>query len=190
MLDLVREAITDIVNFMNLLVPILITLMMTSGSIVSSSVTEPILILVINVVGNLITNLIIPLILVGTALSIISNFSDKVHVDRLSKFIKSAVLWILGILLTVFVCVLSIEGTLSSSVDGLTSKTAKAAITTFIPVVGKIMGDSLDTVMGCANVLKNAVGVIRPYCNFFNSDFAYNKNCDYVGVSKIGVGIL
>ena len=160
MLDVVQDAITDITNFMNLLVPILITLMLTTGSIVSSGVAETALLFLINIMGVLISSFIIPLILISTTLSIVSNFSDKVHVDRLAKFIKSAVIWILGIILTVFVCLLSIEGTLSSSVDSLTSKTAKAAVSNFIPVVGKIMGDSLDTVIGCANILKNGVGVI------------------------------
>ena len=160
MIEIVKDAITNITNFMNLLIPILITLMITSGSIVSSGVAETVLLFAINIMGNLISNLIIPLILVATTLSIVSNFSDKIHVDRLSKFIKSGVIWILGIMLTVFVCLLSIEGTLSQSVDGLTSKTAKAAVSTFIPVVGKVIGDTVDTVIGCANILKNAVGVI------------------------------
>ena len=66
----------------------------------------------------------------------------------------------MGITLTVFVSVLSLEGTLSSSVDGLTSKTAKAAISSFIPVVGKIMGDTVESVIGCGNILKNSVGII------------------------------
>ncbi len=160
MIEIVKDAITNITNFMNLLIPILITLMITSGSIVSSGVAETVLLFAINIMGNLISNLIMPLILVATTLSIVSNFSDKIHVDRLSKFIKSGVIWILGIMLTVFVCLLSIEGTLSQSVDGLTSKTAKAAVSTFIPVVGKVIGDTVDTVIGCANILKNAVGVI------------------------------
>ena len=69
-------------------------------------------------------------------------------------------MWILGIVLTIFVCSLSIEGTLSSSVDGMTAKTAKAAVSNFIPVVGKILGDSVDSIIGCGNILKNAVGVI------------------------------
>lgn len=160
MLQIVQDAISNVVEFMNLLIPILITLMLTTGSIASSGVAETALLFIINIVGNLINNLVIPLILVATSLSIVSNFSDRVHVDKLSKFIKSSVIWILGVVLTVFVCVLSIEGTLSKSVDGLTSKTAKAAVSTFIPVVGKVIGDSVDTVIGCANILKNAVGVI------------------------------
>lgn len=59
-----------------------------------------------------------------------------------------------------FVGLLSLEGTLSSSVDGLTAKTAKAAVSSFIPVVGKMLGDTIDTVMGCASILKNAVGMV------------------------------
>lgn len=59
-----------------------------------------------------------------------------------------------------FVGLLSLEGTLSSSVDGLTAKTAKAAVSSFIPVVGKMLGDTVDTVMGCASILKNAVGMV------------------------------
>lgn len=160
MLGIVQETITDVINFIQLLIPILITLMLTTGCIVSTTTTEVVLIFLINIMGSLITSLIIPLLMVSTALSVVSNFSDKVHISRLSKFIKSAVLWILGIILTVFVCVLSIEGTLSSSVDGLTAKTAKTAVSTFIPVVGKVIGDTVDSVIGCANLLKNAIGTI------------------------------
>ena len=79
---------------------------------------------------------------------------------ELSRFIKSIVLWILGIILTVFVCSLTFQGILSSSVDGLTSKTAKAAVSNFIPFVGKIMGDTIDTVIGCTNILKNTFGIL------------------------------
>lgn len=43
---------------------------------------------------------------------------------------------------------------------GITAKTTKAAVSNFIPVVGKILGDTIDTVMGCSSILKNAVGVV------------------------------
>jgi len=68
--------------------------------------------------------------------------------------------WILGVVLTLFVGVVSLEGNLSSSVDGVTAKTAKAAVSSFIPVVGKILGDAVDTVIGCSSILKNAIGII------------------------------
>ena len=44
--------------------------------------------------------------------------------------------------------------------DGVTAKTAKAVVSSVIPVVGKVLGDVVDSVLGCGVVLKNAVGVV------------------------------
>ena len=52
------------------------------------------------------------------------------------------------------------EGSLTSSVDGITLKTTKAVVTSSIPVVGKLLGETVDAVLGCSNILKNAVGFI------------------------------
>ena len=157
---LTRNAIQEIVDFMNLLIPLLSTLMLTTGCITSTGIIQPILLFMISFIGNFISHFIIPILLISITLGIISNVSDKIQINRLSQFLKSSIVWILGIVLTIFVCSLSIEGTLSSSVDGMTAKTAKAAVSNFIPVVGKILGDSVDSIIGCGNILKNAVGVI------------------------------
>lgn len=55
---------------------------------------------------------------------------------------------------------MSLEGSLTSSVDGLTLKTTKAVVTSAIPVVGKLLGETVDAVLGCSNILKNAVGFV------------------------------
>ncbi len=157
---IVQDTTSNLVGFMHLLVPLLITLMMYTGSITTSSVVEPIILLMINFIGNIIQNLIIPFVLILTSLVIISKISDKVQMDRLSKVLKSGIVWFLGIVLTVFVGVISLEGTLSSSVDGITAKTTKAVVSSAIPVVGKILGDAVDTVLGCGILLKNAVGLV------------------------------
>lgn len=159
-LIMVRTSIDSLVGFMNSLVPLLVTLMLTTGNIASAGITEPIILFIITFIGNFITTVLIPFILIANVLGIVSKVSPRVQVDKLSKFFNSSVVWVLGIVLTIFVGVLSIEGSLSSTVDGITAKTAKAAVTNFIPVVGKILGDAVDTVIGCSNVLKNAVGIV------------------------------
>ena len=159
-ITMVKEAIQNLVAFINLLVPILITLMITTGSIASAGMLQPIILFMITIIGNFIVNVIIPIVLVSTALGIISQISDRVQIDKLAKFFKSGTVWVLGVILTLFAGVASLEGSLSSSVDGVTAKTAKAAVSNFIPVVGKILGDAVDTVMGCSIILKNALGVV------------------------------
>ena len=159
-LDLTKETINNIINFMNSLIPLMITLMLTTGSITTTSIFQPILIFLTSFIGNFIDNFIIPILMISIVLSIISNVSDKIQIDKLSKSFRSFIIWILGISLTLFTCMLSLEGTLSSGVDGIASKTTKAAVSSLIPVVGKIMGDAVDSIIGCTNILKNSLGVI------------------------------
>lgn len=159
-ISMVRQSVQNLVSFINLLIPILITLMITTGCITSAGILEPIIIFMVTIIGNFIVNVVIPIVLVSTALGIISQISDKVQIDKLAKFMKSSTIWILGVILTLFVGVTSLEGNLSSSVDGVTAKTTKAAVSNFIPVVGKILGDAVDTVLGCSIILKNAIGVV------------------------------
>lgn len=159
-ITMVKDSITNLVNFSNSLVPLLMTLILTTGNIISANILQPILLFIITFIGNFIINIIIPIVLVSTALSIVSKISDRIQIDKLAKFFKSSVIWILGVVLTLFVSLLSIEGSLSSSVDGITAKTTKAAVSSFIPVVGKILGDAVDTVIGCTSILKNAVGIV------------------------------
>ena len=154
---LIKNTIESLVGFMNTLVPILITLMITTGNITTANIIQPVILVLIGFIGNGITMVILPFIMVSAVLGIVSNLSDKIQIERLSKYFKSGVTWLLGIALTLFVGVISIEGTLTSCVDGIAAKTTKAAVSNFIPVVGKILGDAVDTVLGCANILKNAV---------------------------------
>lgn len=156
----IKETIDNLVGFMNILVPLLVTLMVYTGSITTSGVLEPIILFMINFIGNIIESLITPVVSIITVLVIVSKISDRVQIDKLSKFMKSSIVWFLGIILTVFVGVISLEGTLTSSVDGITAKTAKAAVSNVIPIVGKILGDAVETVIGCGILLKNATGFI------------------------------
>lgn len=159
-IKLVKDTANDLVGFINVLIPLLLTLMVYTGNITTSTVIEPIVLAISNFVCNIIADVLIPIVLIIVTFSIVSKVSERVQVEKLSKFLKSGVVWFLGIVLTVFVGVVSLEGTLSSSVDGVTAKTAKAAVSTVIPVVGKILGDVVDSVLGCGVILKNAVGFV------------------------------
>lgn len=86
-------AINDLVGFMYMLTPILITLMITTGSIVSANVMQPVILFAITFIGNIISNIIMPIMLISTVFSIVSNISSKVQIDKLSNFFKSSIVW-------------------------------------------------------------------------------------------------
>ena len=157
---IVEKSITNMVSFLNILVPLLISLIISTGAMVSAGILQPLLLFAIVLIGNTINIIIIPIIVISIVMGIISNISDKVQISKISKFMQSTTLWFLGIITTVFVSALSLEGTLGGSVDGVTLKGIKAATSGLIPVVGKTLGDSISTVLGCTNVIKNALGVV------------------------------
>ena len=156
----VTTSIDNMVGFTKSLIPLLITLMIYTGNITTSTVLEPILLFIIELIANIIKIGIIPIVSLIIVLIIVSKISDRVQIKKLSKFMKSSVVWTLGLILTVFIGVVSLEGSLTSAIDGVTAKTAKAAVSSLIPVVGKVLGDGVDSILGCGVILKNAVGVI------------------------------
>ena len=133
----INETIDNMIGFAGSLVPLLISLMLYTGSITTSGVLEPILLFLIEFIANFIKAIIIPVTSLITVLIIVSKISDRIQINKLSKFMKSSIVWTLGVILTVFIGVVSLEGSLTSSVDGITAKTAKAAVSSLIPVVRK-----------------------------------------------------
>lgn len=159
-ITMIKTSTTNMVGFINILIPLLTTLMVFTGNLTTTSMLQPVIMFSVNFIGNMIHSVILPVVLVASSLSIVSKISDRVQIDRLSKMFKSGITWFLGIALTIFVAVVSLEGTLSSSVDGITAKTTKAVVSSAIPIVGKILGDAVDSVLGCGIILKNAVGIV------------------------------
>ncbi len=66
--DLTREAIGQIVDFMNLLIPLLTTLMLTTGCLTTVGIIQPIILFMISFIGNFISNFIIPMLLISITL--------------------------------------------------------------------------------------------------------------------------
>ncbi len=131
----VNDAIENLVSFSYTLIPLLITLILYTGSITTSTAVEPVMLFLIEFIARLIKTLILPTVSIITVLIIISKISDRIQLKKISKFMQSSIVWVLGIVLTLFISVLSLEGTLTASVDGITAKTAKAAVSSLIPVV-------------------------------------------------------
>ena len=156
----IKTSIQNLSAFTNTLIPLLSTLMITTGNIVTSRMIEPMLLFLITFISNLIVNVIIPIILVATALGIISKISDEVQVDKLSKFFKKGSVWVLTTVLGLFMTLTTLEGGVTSGLDGVTLKAGKSIVSNAIPVVGGILGDAIDTVLGYSNIIKNAVGIV------------------------------
>ena len=155
-----QEAISLMINFLYALVPILLALIATSGGVISVSFFHPILIFLMQTSSLLVTYFILPLILISTILSIVSIINEELQVTKLANLIRNTAVGVLGIFLTVFLGVLSVQGMTTAVTDGVAVKTAKFVSSNFIPVVGKVFADVTDTVISASLLLKNTVGIV------------------------------
>lgn len=155
-----QKAIFDMVGFMQVLIPVLISLLVATGNVVSTSALHPVIILVVEITSSILGAVMIPAVLLVAVLSIIGNISDKVQLTKLAGFIKTVSIWVMGVILTVFVSVVTIEANIGATIDGVTGKTAKFAFSKSVPVVGQILSDAVETVLGCSLVIKNSIGVV------------------------------
>ena len=105
----VKESVNNMTDFMNMLIPMMITLIISSGSVTTASMIQPIIVFMITLIANFVNNFAIPLIMVSTALGIISQISDKVQIGKLAKRLKSSTTWMVAMILTVFVTVISMN---------------------------------------------------------------------------------
>ncbi|WP_209123083.1 stage III sporulation protein AE [Alkalihalobacillus sp. BA299] len=153
------DAISNMIHFMIALLPLLLALMAAVGSVTSVALFHPLIVFLVNTSGLLIQHIVMPLLFLSAILSIVSTLSDHYKVTKLANFLRNFSIGILGVFLTVFLGVISVQGATSAVTDGITVRTAKFIAGNFVPVVGRMFTDAADTVMGASVLLKNTVGL-------------------------------
>jgi stage III sporulation protein AE len=154
-----KSAISSMIHFMMAMIPLLLTLLASMGNITSVSVMHPLIIFMIHTVGTLIYVIVFPLLFFSAVLHIVSSLTDKYKVTQLADLLRNISVALLGIFLTVFLGVISVQGATSSAADGVTLRTAKFVTGNFVPVVGRMFSDAADTVISASLLVKNAVGL-------------------------------
>lgn len=155
-----RDAISHMIDFMVAMIPLLLALLATMGNIVSVSIMHPLIIFMIHTVGTLIYMVVFPLLFFSAVLHIVSSLSERYKVTQLANVLRNVSVALLGVCLTVFLGVISVQGATSAVTDGVTIRTAKYITGNFVPVVGRMFSDAADTVLGASLLVKNAVGIV------------------------------
>lgn len=155
-----QASIEQMSNFMIALLPLMLGLLATFGQVMSVTFFHPIIIFLIHISGLLMTNFIFPLLSLSALLIMASYLNEKFQVTYLAQLFKQISLGTLGIFITIFLGVMSVQGTASAIQDGIALKTTKFITGNFIPVIGRSFTEAADTVLTSALLLKNAIGVI------------------------------
>lgn len=158
--DLARGTIKSMTDLMTALIPVLLMLVAGAGGITEAAVMDPVIVGAINISSRIFVTIIIPIILMTFVLQFVNNLSDEYKISSLTKLLTQITLWAQGIIMTVFIGIITVRGITSKTIDAVTAKTAKYAVDNFVPIVGKCLSDAIAAVVGYSVLLKNALSAV------------------------------
>jgi len=158
--DNTGQSISSMVKQMNLVFPILLSLMVGLGSTASVGVFQPIVAIMSTYVADFFNFFIVPLFMLSFVFSIISNISTNIKLDKFSSFISSLFKWSVGLIFTLFFAVFSIQGISAGSFDSIGIRTTKYTIKSYVPVMGGYLSDGMDLILSSSVLIKNSIGLV------------------------------
>lgn len=158
-MQLCRENVDKMAGIMQALFPLLLTLLAAVGSTAGAAFFQPATVAACGVMCALVHRFTLPLTLGGAVTGMLDKLSPKVRLSRLSSLLKSLSSWTLGVGFTVFLSVTALQALGAAAADGVSLRTAKYMVDNFVPVVGGMVADTMDTLVGASLLIKNALGV-------------------------------
>ena len=157
--DLCIDSVTTMVSTMEILTPILLGILISTGSIASGTIMSPVVIGAVSGTGIIIKRIILPAMFAATILVLVNCLTEKDYVNKLSKLLRNAAVAVTGLILAVLSGIISVQGLITDASDGLLINTAKYSLSTFIPIVGGFTADTAELFIRCMSTIKSIVGV-------------------------------
>ena len=140
------------------LFPLLLTLLAAVGGSTGAALFQPAVVAAAGSMTALISKVTLPLATGSALVTMVDHLGEEGRFSRLVSLLYTAATWTLGICFTVFIGVILTQGMHAAAVDGVTIRTAKYALDNFIPVVGGLFADTVDTLVGGSLLIQNALG--------------------------------
>lgn len=157
--DIGNESIDNMVAFMQAILPVMLTVLLAMGNLASAALFKPIIMGSLVFLATVMKNVVLPLFFLSVVLRLFNNISPHFKLSKFASLLEFGGKLTIGIVLTVFIGIMTIHGVTGGVADGVTLRTAKYSVD-LIPVVGKFFKDAVEIVVGSGIVLKNAIGIV------------------------------
>ncbi|MCI9503776.1 MAG: hypothetical protein HFE26_00085 [Clostridia bacterium] len=159
-------AVTAMKKQMDVVYPLLLTLMAASGGTVSAQVYRPAVAFMSSGIGELFASVVMPVAVVVIVLAFIGNLSPDVRTEKLGDLFKSVSKWLIGFTLGLFSLFLTVQGITSAQYDGMSLRAAKYVISGSVPIVGGFLSGGVEVVLAGSALIKNALGSFAVFLLF------------------------
>ena len=158
-LGVATGTIDKMVGLMQTLFPVMLTLLISMGNLTSAALFKPLIMGSLTVLATMIKTVVLPLFFLAAILRLFNHISEHFKLSKLAGLLEFAGKLSLGVIMTVFIGVMTIQGVTGGVADSVVFRTAKYSAD-LIPVVGKFFKDAVELVITSGLLLKSAVGII------------------------------
>lgn len=153
------QLVNNISGFCSDYFPVLFFLLTALGGITSVNLLKPAAAILTGTVSIFVKNFVMPLLIVLCIFVLVDGLTSNIKFTGFISLLKSIIKWALGIAFIVFIGIVTIQGLLGAGFDGISIKAAKYTINKVVPIIGNMFSDTVDTLIACSLLIKNAVGV-------------------------------
>ncbi len=157
-ISIVTSLVATISSIMHGTLPLMLSLLVMSGSVSGALSFQPIVAITINLITYFITTILTPLIIFAATVQIVNFLTEKEILSKLSELIKKGCDIGLKGATALFIFILSIQRISAPILNNLAMKTAKTTINA-IPVVGTMLSGAMETVVSWSQAIKSATAV-------------------------------
>lgn len=162
-----KNCVLNLQKQMQLIYPLLITLMATSGAGITAAVCQPAVAFFSNTIVSLIVSFVFPLSITIIVLSMASNLSKELKISKMATFFKSINKWIIGLSVSLFGLFFTLQGISAASYDGIARRLAKYAIGNGVPIIGGFLSGGFDLAVAGSILIKNSLGTLGIFLMVF-----------------------
>jgi stage III sporulation protein AE len=113
----------------------------------------------LTMLSTLIMNVVLPLFFLAAVLKLFNHISSEFKLSKLAGLFEFTGKLSLGIIMTIFIGVMAVQGVTGGVADGVALRTAKYSAD-LVPVVGKFFKDAVELVVTSGLLLKNSLGIV------------------------------
>ena len=147
-------------SLVSAMLPVMTAINIAGGNISAAAVSSNAMMLGLTFVELLAAKGLFPVLQLCFGISIASGIGGGLKLEGITKLVRGAFSWILGLIAAVISAVMSFQNSIAASADSLAMRGIKFAASGAIPVVGGIAGDAVRTVAGSLTLIKSTVGWI------------------------------
>ena len=154
------DCLNELVVFMLSYIPVFAGITSASGSMAAGTSFYGTNLFLCECTAFAAKSVLTPLLGILTAFSVVGAVNPDVKIGNAAAAVKKAICWLIGIIMTVFTGMLTIQSAVGSAADSARSKALRFAASSFIPIIGGSVSETYSAVRGSLGMIRAGTGSV------------------------------